>query len=217
MNVFCRVGQHMSDIFYDKEIKIDKKSDTRDLILQTAAKLFRDHGYSGTTLRLIANNAGLKAGSIYYHFTSKEEIVDEVLNVGITSLHVAVQEAVAQAQNKEDHREIIGLAIKAHMRVVFSKADFSAANMRLHSQLPDSILDQETVRRLKYGELWDGLLLAARQSGELRQDIGVGFLRQFILGAMNWNIEWFDSQRSSVDALADRVVHLVFDGVFLPK
>ncbi|MCG8382788.1 MAG: TetR/AcrR family transcriptional regulator, partial [Gammaproteobacteria bacterium] len=53
-----------------------KKSDiSRTQILDAAAKLFRKHGYATTTLRLIANEANLKAGSIYYYFGSKEEIL----------------------------------------------------------------------------------------------------------------------------------------------
>ena len=52
---------------------------SRDLILRVAAQLFRQQGYSATTLRQIADKAGMKAGSIYYHFDSKTAILDEIL------------------------------------------------------------------------------------------------------------------------------------------
>ena len=45
---------------------------TREEILAAAARLFRQQGYATTTLRQIAEAAGIKAGSIYYHFGSKD-------------------------------------------------------------------------------------------------------------------------------------------------
>ena len=59
-----------------------KSERSRDLILHSAAQLFRRQGFSATTLRQIAARAKIKAGSIYYHFDSKEQILDEVLDVG---------------------------------------------------------------------------------------------------------------------------------------
>ncbi|MDP1940010.1 MAG: helix-turn-helix domain-containing protein, partial [Gallionella sp.] len=56
-----------------------KSQVSRDLILRVAAQLFRQQGYSATTLRQIAEKAGMKAGSIYYHFDSKTAILDEIL------------------------------------------------------------------------------------------------------------------------------------------
>ena len=47
---------------------------TRDQILVEAARLFRHQGYAATTLRQIADAAGIKAGSIYYHFEGKDDI-----------------------------------------------------------------------------------------------------------------------------------------------
>ena len=44
-------------------------------VLDVAARLFRDRGYGSVSLRKIAEAAGIKAGSIYYHFGSKDEIV----------------------------------------------------------------------------------------------------------------------------------------------
>ena len=48
---------------------------TRDQILAEAARLFRHQGYATTTLRTIADAADIKAGSIYYHFRGKDEIL----------------------------------------------------------------------------------------------------------------------------------------------
>ncbi|HEX5724596.1 MAG TPA: TetR family transcriptional regulator [Longimicrobiaceae bacterium] len=48
---------------------------TRALILETALELFRERGYEDTTMRAIAERAGVALGSAYYYFRSKEELV----------------------------------------------------------------------------------------------------------------------------------------------
>uniref|UniRef100_UPI0015C4E884 TetR/AcrR family transcriptional regulator n=1 Tax=Streptomyces sp. NRRL B-24572 TaxID=1962156 RepID=UPI0015C4E884 len=48
-------------------------------ILDTAAEVFAAQGYDATTVRKIADAAGLLAGSLYYHFDSKESMLDEIL------------------------------------------------------------------------------------------------------------------------------------------
>jgi AcrR family transcriptional regulator len=48
---------------------------TRDAVLDTALKLFRKHGFDRTTMREIANEAGMSLGAAYYYFRSKEDIV----------------------------------------------------------------------------------------------------------------------------------------------
>ena len=52
-----------------------KSEHTRTLILETALGLFREHGYDGTTMRAIAQAAGVSVGSAYYYFESKEHLV----------------------------------------------------------------------------------------------------------------------------------------------
>ena len=56
----------------------------RDELLELAAVMFAERGLRATTVRDIADSAGILSGSLYHHFASKEEMVDEV---GVTLLH----------------------------------------------------------------------------------------------------------------------------------
>lgn len=51
------------------------RSETRTQIVQTALRLFREHGYEATTMRAIAKEAGVAVGNAYYYFGSKEELL----------------------------------------------------------------------------------------------------------------------------------------------
>ncbi|HEU4349830.1 MAG TPA: TetR family transcriptional regulator, partial [Actinoplanes sp.] len=48
---------------------------TRQLILETALRLFRERGYAETTMRVIAKEAGVAVGNAYYYFDSKEHLI----------------------------------------------------------------------------------------------------------------------------------------------
>ena len=51
----------------------------RDELLAIAAGLFAEKGFKNTTVRDIADAAGILSGSLYHHFDSKESMVDEIL------------------------------------------------------------------------------------------------------------------------------------------
>src|SRR5690349_10777857 len=52
----------------------------RDQLLAIAAGLFAEKGFKNTTVRDIADAAGILSGSLYHHFDSKESMVDEILS-----------------------------------------------------------------------------------------------------------------------------------------
>lgn len=193
-----------------------KSERSRDLILQSAAQLFRRQGFSATTLRQIAARAKIKAGSIYYHFDSKDEILEEVLDLGLRHVFETVKNAVDHA-GKVSERRRIGLAIEAHLTALLETSDFTSANIRIYGQLPEHLKKPHRPLRRAYAEYWDRLFLNARQAGELRADIEVVPLRMFVLGALNWTIEWFRLEsRDAVLELASRTEMLIFEGVRKP-
>ena len=51
---------------------------TRQKLIDTALRLFRDDGYHATTMRRIATEAGVSLGNAYYYFASKDDLVHEL-------------------------------------------------------------------------------------------------------------------------------------------
>ena len=190
-----------------------KSAKSRDLILASAARLFRRQGYSATTLRQIASAAKIEAGSIYYYFDSKEAILDEVLDRGLRHVFESVKAAVSGA-GKASHRKKIALALEAHLMALLETSDFTSANIRIYGQLPEHLKKGQRPLRRAYARYWDRLFLDARRAGEIRADIEVVPLRIFVLGALNWTIEWFRlNSKDAVLKLARRTELLIFDGI----
>lgn len=195
------------------QVSFSKSEKSRDLILESAAKLFRRQGFSATTLRQIASLAKIEAGSIYYYFDSKEAILDEVLDRGLRHVFESVKSAVKQA-DKASYRRRIGLAIEAHLVALLETSDFTSANIRIYGQLPEHLKKPQRPLRRAYAKYWDQLFLNARRAGEIRADIEIVPLRIFVLGALNWTIEWFRlGSKDEVLKLARRTELLIFDGV----
>jgi AcrR family transcriptional regulator len=70
----------------DVVIRTPKSEATRTLIVETALRLFQEHGYAKTTMRAIAREAGVSVGNAYYYFSSKEQLVQGFYD-RITELH----------------------------------------------------------------------------------------------------------------------------------
>jgi TetR/AcrR family transcriptional regulator, cholesterol catabolism regulator len=66
----------------------------RDAVLELAAELFAEKGFRATTVRDIADAAGVLSGSLYHHFDSKESIVDELLSEFLNDLLVRYRQVV---------------------------------------------------------------------------------------------------------------------------
>src|SRR5258708_31050308 len=66
----------------------------RDELLELAATMFAERGLRATTVRDIADSAGILSGSLYHHFKSKEQMVEEVLRDFLDWLFTQYQEIV---------------------------------------------------------------------------------------------------------------------------
>ena len=188
-------------------------ANTRDRILLISARLFRYNGFATTSLREIAKEAGITAGSIYNHFASKEEILDEVLRIGVGNVAVAVRERVAALPPTATGRERIATAIREHLLHALHQGDFTSANVRLWAQLPTEVKERQRAVRRDYAEYWRALFRQAQTTGELRADLDAKVMELFVVGAINWTGEWYDPRRGSFDAFCEQLLEIIFDGI----
>lgn len=192
----------------------NKANQTREKILTTSARIFRSRGYKATTMRIIATEAQMQAGSVYYHFKSKDEILDVVLERGLRDIYEGVKAVIEDVGGHADYRFRIYSAIKEHLKWLLEDSEFTSANIRIYGQLPKDVRKKHQPLRNEYAKLWDDLLSEAQKAGLVRQNIKIIPLRQFILGALNWTVEWFVTDKYSVEAFSDRAANLILDGMY---
>ncbi|PJZ68706.1 TetR family transcriptional regulator [Leptospira perolatii] len=82
--------------------------DTRELILKTSLKLFSEQGYHGTTMRQIAQRAGLSLGLAYRYFDSKELILEGIIQAHDKILKRYLPENLSSPGNRKELIEYVG-------------------------------------------------------------------------------------------------------------
>ena len=196
--------------------KFSKSTTSQKRVLDAAAKIFRNYGYAGTTMRLIAEQAELKAGSIYYHYRSKDDLISAVLDSGITLVISRVEQALADLPEDVGGRERVEAAIHAHLSAITEIGDYTLATRNVSEQIPEAIRARNLARRYSYAMLWQNILVDAQARGAFRSDASMTLARLFILGALNWTIEWFNPARRSLAEVARSFTALVIDGLATP-
>ncbi len=187
---------------------------TRDRVLSTSASLFCRYGYAGVSMRKIAQCCDMKAGSLYYHFASKDQILVEVLNLGIEKVHAAVAAVLRVDASPADR---LRGAIAAHLHALLEYSSFTSANVRIFRQVPVPVRDSTLEVRRGYEALWDGFLGELKAGGHLRDDVDIRSFRLMLIGALNATLEWFDPELGDVSELADRYADMLANGIFAER
>ncbi|MGD0073019.1 MAG: TetR/AcrR family transcriptional regulator [Candidatus Binataceae bacterium] len=190
---------------------------TRQHVLDCAARLFRTQGYAATSLRDIAAASGMKPGSLYYHFPSKEKIVIEVLDRGVGAVFDEVRRSVGLLPPEASCETQIRTAIFSHLRSLLGHHDYTSANTRIFGQVPPRIREASVALRKRYEQFWDDLLRRCAASGALRSDTDLKLLRLFLFGAMNGSLEWFRfGGKRTIEQLAKELGTVVIRGAGAP-
>ena len=193
-----------------------KAEATRQSIVEAAARVFRRDGYSGARLSDIAAEIGMKAGSLYYHFDSREALVEAVMEMGTKRTHEAVTERLRALPEGADHLTRLEAAIETHLVMVLAQEDIASATTKLISQVPPQIRDKLIAGQRAYGALWRSLLVAARKSGAIRSDVDLSVVRMSIMGALNWAADWYKPGRLTPKEIARDIAAMVLGGLAAP-
>lgn len=184
----------------------------RDRITDAAAELFLHRGYAQTTLRDIAAAAGIKAGSIYYHFDSKESLLLDVLQRGISAMEDAFRTAANETQGCGGD-ERIRAHVRGHLSALFDHGPYTTNHVSAFHIAPESVRAEVIPDRDRYERMWTELLTELQDGGEIAPDIPIGLSRLALFGAMNFAVEWFDPARGNLDELVDVVARQFWQGV----
>ena len=186
----------------------------RQQILDAAAKVLARRGYAGTQLSEIAQQAQTQPGSLYYHFESREELIEEVLRQGVTLSFARARAVVDSLPPDTSALDRLAAALRAHLKFQLVESDYGRAAVRSMGQYPQDMWSRVNAKFRAYGEFFDGLIAAAMKAGELDPGVNRSALRMLILGAANWTPEWYRREgTSSAEQIGDLLVRLLLRGV----
>ena len=188
----------------------------RQRILDVAAALFLERGYLGTSLREIASEVGMKPGSLYYHFASKEALLEAILRRGIIVMVDAFRDAAATTQGADGNTRF-GAHVRAHLAALFENGPYTAAHVTTFRTAPPAICEAIVPERDAYEAMWSELLRELKTNHELGPRTPIGLSRLALFGAMNSAIDWFDPERGSLDTFAEAITTQFWSGLARPS
>lgn len=186
----------------------------RKEILDAAAKVLARRGYAGTQLTEIAAEARTHAGSIYYHFESREELIEEVLQEGVRLSFARARAIVVELPPESAPLERLCAALRAHLKFQLVESDYARAVARSTGQCPADMWKRINARFRLYGKFFDDLIQDAMEAGTLDRKVNRSALRMLIIGAANYTPEWY--QRTGplgVEQISDLLIRLMIRGV----
>ncbi len=190
-----------------------KSARTRQRILDATAQVLSLKGYAGTRLTDIAEQAQVQPAAIYYYFPSREDVIEEVMWVGIAGMRAHVKEVLDALAPNTAPLDRIGAAVEAHLRHELEISDYTKAAIRNSAQLPDKIRARQLAEADRYGDLWRTLITDAKTTGALRPDLDPRAARMLVLGALNWAVEWWNPRRGALTTLVQTAQSLVRHGL----
>jgi TetR/AcrR family transcriptional regulator, cholesterol catabolism regulator len=180
----------------------------RSELTRTAARLFAEKGYHGTSIGDLAKAMGVQKGSLYAHISSKEDLLYETMREGADAFHAALDEIPDGLPATEKVRFVL----RAHLRVVAEQLDVATVFMREWRYLEGERRDEILAERRRYEERVRALFREGRELGDLRTDLDDATAALLTLSAANWAYTWLQPGRDT-DDLADRFYALLVDGM----
>jgi AcrR family transcriptional regulator len=182
----------------------------REAILEAAITLFGKRGYAGTTMRDIAKEVGVLPGSLYAHISSKETLLDEIVELGIESF-LAIE---AQIPTSEPVVERLRAAIKAHVRVAAEHPGRSLVVFHQWRFLTEPNLTRALNKRRRYQQFFVKLVDEGIADGSFEPDLDSKIAVFTILGALNWVPEWYSPRgHHSPAEIADKLADTLLKGL----
>jgi AcrR family transcriptional regulator len=189
------------------------RNKSRGAILDAGALLFSQHGYTGATLRDIAKLTNMKAGSLYYYFSSKEELVLEILTLGLGNIIDTVTRDVDALSSNACAKEILVTAVNAHLHALLEMGDYTSTTIRNYEQMPSDVQNKARVLREKYENMWRRWLQQAQEKGDINQAVDLKVLRLSLLGSLNSTLAWYKAGEFSVEEVAEKQIDIYWNGI----
>jgi AcrR family transcriptional regulator len=184
----------------------------RSELLSIAAGLFAERGFKNTTVRDIADAAGILSGSLYHHFDSKESMVDEILSTFQEELFGQYDEILA---SDADPRTKLERAVRVSFDAIDQHhsevAIFQNDAAYLSTLDGFGYLDE---RHAQSREVWMSLLREGKEAGVLRADLDLDLVYRFIRDTVWVAVNWYRPGGSlSAATVADQYVTILLEGI----
>lgn len=178
-------------------------------LLTSAAELFYERGYDGTSMEDLSKRLGIAKSAIYHHVRSKEELLRLAVNRALDGLFAEADKLEAVDGRAVDRLEHL---IRGSIAVLIDQLPFVTLLLRIRGNTQTE--RDALARRRDFDHIVTNLVAQAAAEGDLRPDIDAATTTRLLFGMINSISEWYRPERGlTADALADTVVVVALDGL----
>jgi AcrR family transcriptional regulator len=183
---------------------------TRDDILQSAAQVFRQKGFHGASMADIAEAVELKKASLYHHFTSKQEILLELLDRALEMVTESMAKVMAQEISTE---EKLRLAMRTYLKTLSEQGDLVSVLLLEFRSLEPEFYARHIPHRDRFEQMWRDLVQQGVDDGTFQCE-SASMAARGVLGVLNWTITWYRHDgKMSVEQITDVFADLFLNGL----
>jgi AcrR family transcriptional regulator len=198
-------------------VRETQKLETRRRVLEAARDLFNEIGYEETTIRAVAERAGVSVGSVFTTFASKADVLSQVMDDRVDALYRELEHVA---------RHMRGSVLDRLCSLFAIHYDFECRRVRLFlAHIAASFspsLEPSTVpygRNDRFKSMILDMLREGQGKGEVRDDADLDVILDTLMGAYAWNYRLAAAGRADhadMTAIMERQIHLIFHGL-LPR
>ncbi|MCC5478141.1 TetR/AcrR family transcriptional regulator [Streptomyces barringtoniae] len=184
----------------------------RGELLGIAAEVFAEHGYNATTVRRIADHAGMLAGSLYYHFDSKESMLEEILRTFLDELWDGYDTVLASRLGPRE-------TLQALVTESFREIDRHRAAVAIYQKESRQLVAQERFAflaesQVRFEKAWLGTLERGVAEHVFRADLDVRLTYRFVRDTVWVAASWYrPGGGHSPEEIARQYLSMVLDGI----
>ncbi|POX52144.1 TetR family transcriptional regulator [Streptomyces sp. Ru71] len=195
-----------------KKPQVPATPERRRELLATAAEVFAEQGYNATTVRRIADHAGMLAGSLYYHFDSKESMLEEILRTFLDELWNGYDTVLAAGLTPHE-------TLRALVTESFREIDRHRDAVAIYQKESRHLVTQERFAFLadsqrRFEQAWLSTLERGVAAGEFRADLDIRLTYRFLRDTVWVAASWYrPGGRHTPEEIARQYLSMVLDGI----
>ncbi len=183
---------------------------TRDSILLAAAQIFSEKGFHAASMQDIAEAVSLQKGSLYYHVSSKQEILVELLDQALDLL-IARQEEVMSLPLPPAAK--LRQAIVSYLTTLRDHRNLSAVLLFEYRSLEPQYRARHNPRRDHFERQWRDLIQEGIDAG-IFSPVETAFASRALIGGLNWTITWYRPDGPlSAEEIANQYADFYLEGL----
>jgi TetR/AcrR family transcriptional regulator, cholesterol catabolism regulator len=189
----------------------DSTIDPRQEILRTAARLFQQQGYDGTSMNDVAAALKLSKGGLYHHFQSKDEILFNLMD---HAMDITQERVINAVRGIGDPEARLRALIRLHISVVLSVRDREITVM-LHENhpLPPPLRKRINTRKKDYVHFVEKLIAEVQNARGSKSNVNPRAAAFALLGMINWIYQWYRPEGTlQEENLAQQYTEIFFAG-----